>query len=938
MKVSIIIAAYNAEKYLAETLESALHQTIDDYEVIAVDDGSTDSTLAILREYEQRYSQLHVIHQENGGPSAARNAGMAAAQGDFFFFLDGDDLVDSDSMEALWRRAEEQKADIVVAKYDIFNRYSAKTVDNLDEILELDQIDRYEPKLLWTFSLCNKLFRAEKIRQNHWIMPPVSYSEDGVFVMNYVFHADKITGLNKVVFHYRRMYDGETGSITSYVAPWKVRDYIAAHRMILQSIEENVMRDFTGEGSLEEIRDAHRDINEYFNEFLRKEVHILLSQFYNKFWTLDEDCIGMIAGHIREELELMDLRTIGRLQNIHQEIPLERIYTSHAEMLSDCLFTAVLYPDSETEDDFFKVLGSLEAQTLARIKIVVPAQMRPVIEERGAQQGNLVFVQAHTQQELFALALQQADTPYILFADSRISYTTNAFATVLHYGGRVQADLFIGSICHADYGTVQAIMRSKQALALYGEGGDVEEALRSDAATANKFFRTAFVRRITQQGVSPVKEQMAVYLKKALIRCIPEEVIVFSGRENDFPAYCGGEAGASVTEEKEQPYSLGDPVFAQEKARAYQKLQTLPGKTKFQRLVRKAVSIFSHLPIRNRVVFFSIRKDGELEGNAKALYPYVKGRKKIYARMLPHSKAYKLYMYYVTATAKVIVTDDYDRYLRGVGLRESQRVVQLWHACGAFKKFGQRGTNLKKATDLATHAQYNLVTVSGQDIRSIYADAFDVNQDKVLALGSPRTDMFFDEAYKTQVRRKVYAAHPELEGKEVLLYAPTFREGTSGRSVFTPELDFEALSRDLAEDQMLIICPHPVMKNDILPHPFGNIQVLRDFSTNDYMFISDMLITDYSSVIFEYVLLHKPIAFFCYDLAAYNRGFYLNYPDDLPGEVYRNQEELTDYLKCREKHYPDEKCERFIQRYMTACDGHSSERIAGVINRYMMRG
>lgn len=101
------------------------------------------------------------------------------------------------------------------------------------------------------------------------------------------------------------------------------------------------------------------------------------------------------------------------------------------------------------------------------------------------------------------------------------------------------------------------------------------------------------------------------------------------------------------------------------------------------------------------------------------------------------------------------------------------------------------------------------------------------------------------------------------------------------------------------------------------------------------MLVSDLLVTDYSSVIFEYALLRKPIAFYCYDLLNYNRGFYLNYPDDLPGDVYETQQALTAYLKSSEKDTLTEKYDQFIEKYMGACDGHSSERIAAMINQYM---
>lgn len=96
-----------------------------------------------------------------------------------------------------------------------------------------------------------------------------------------------------------------------------------------------------------------------------------------------------------------------------------------------------------------------------------------------------------------------------------------------------------------------------------------------------------------------------------------------------------------------------------------------------------------------------------------------------------------------------------------------------------------------------------------------------------------------------------------------------------------------------------------------------------------------MLITDYSSVIFEYALLGKPIAFFCYDLLRYDRDFYLKYPDDLPGDVFKTQEELTEYLRSPEKQVLTDKYTAFMQKYMSTCDGHSCERIAALINSYM---
>ena len=204
MKISVIVAAYNAEKYVAETLESIGNQSIDDYEVIVVNDGSSDGTIEILRDYEKRFHNMSVIDKENGGPSSARNAGLDRAKGEFVYFFDADDILELDALEALYERAIERHADLVIAKYDIFNRFRTFPVNGINELVKMDRIDKYEPQILWTFSLCNKLFRRSIIEKYDLRLPPISYSEDGAFLMRYVYRCNRITGLNKVIFQDRK--------------------------------------------------------------------------------------------------------------------------------------------------------------------------------------------------------------------------------------------------------------------------------------------------------------------------------------------------------------------------------------------------------------------------------------------------------------------------------------------------------------------------------------------------------------------------------------------------------------------------------------------------------------------------------------------------------------------------------------------------------------
>ena len=141
-KISVIIAAYNAEEYLSETMDSIFLQTMNnsEYEVIVINDGSSDSTLSILNSYKKNYPNLIIIDKENGGPSSARNAGLDIAQGEYVFFFDADDLLEPEALSTMYDTISEKHSDLLIGKYDIFNRHTTIEIHNLDNLIELEEI------------------------------------------------------------------------------------------------------------------------------------------------------------------------------------------------------------------------------------------------------------------------------------------------------------------------------------------------------------------------------------------------------------------------------------------------------------------------------------------------------------------------------------------------------------------------------------------------------------------------------------------------------------------------------------------------------------------------------------------------------------------------------------------------------------------------------
>ena len=337
-------------------------------------------------------------------------------------------------------------------------------------------------------------------------------------------------------------------------------------------------------------------------------------------------------------------------------------------------------------------------------------------------------------------------------------------------------------------------------------------------------------------------------------------------------------------------------------------------------------------PLQKRVAFVTTRSDDKLIDNTVKVYDMLDLPKVMFAKTeLPHEPEYIREAERIISTSKVVVTDNYLVTLRDYEKKPGQKYVQLWHSTGFAKHFGQDGSDIFPTKDALFHRDYDLVIASSDGVRYTYASAFGIPADRVEATGSPRTDDFFNEEYIEKTKQKVMDQHPELRDRQVILYAPTFRDVPGvPRSRFLPELDFGELSQQLKPDQIFVLCPHPLMTERIVPDGYDNVCEIRDITTAQMMYAADILISDYSSVMFDYSLLRRPMAFFCYDYDGYDRDFYMDFDHDLPGPILKNQDELFDYLR-QDEHPLIEDFDAFYEKNLGACDGHSTERVVARI-------
>ena len=224
VKVSVIMPAYNRETYIRESIDSVLAQSFTDFELIVVDDGSTDTTAAIVESYTD--SRIRLICQPNGGVSVARNTGLEASQGQFITFLDSDDLYYPDFLKTLYRLIQSKRAEMVFS--DFSESYSTEDMNKTSVLKTRCFI---KDKLLGTRVLMsdsqidglpvhiNSVMISKKLIEQYGIrfLPNVRMYEDGNFLFKVFLAAKKIYGTYLCLEHYRRHPD--SASFIQYSSP-----------------------------------------------------------------------------------------------------------------------------------------------------------------------------------------------------------------------------------------------------------------------------------------------------------------------------------------------------------------------------------------------------------------------------------------------------------------------------------------------------------------------------------------------------------------------------------------------------------------------------------------------------------------------------------------------------------------------------------------------
>lgn len=299
------------------------------------------------------------------------------------------------------------------------------------------------------------------------------------------------------------------------------------------------------------------------------------------------------------------------------------------------------------------------------------------------------------------------------------------------------------------------------------------------------------------------------------------------------------------------------------------------------------------------------------------------------------SIAKKLRFLYYLATSDIIMIDDYYPDIYQVDYDKSVKVIQIWHACGAFKALGMERMDKPGAPPLNTrvHKCYTAMPVSSEHSVLHHAEAFGIDESKFYPIGIPRTDIFFDEEYKKKTVESLKETFPELKtAKKVYMYAPTFR-GDNALNAYFPfeKINLKKWGKRLKEEgSVLLIKMHPFVREKVhIPEEYKDCIIdTADYrEVNDLLFVVDVLITDYSSIIYEFSLLGRPMYFYAFDKNMYveTRDFYEPYEDIVPGRIIKDFDELLDNISKGE--YSREALDAFVRKNFTYTDGKATDRV-----------
>ena len=282
--------------------------------------------------------------------------------------------------------------------------------------------------------------------------------------------------------------------------------------------------------------------------------------------------------------------------------------------------------------------------------------------------------------------------------------------------------------------------------------------------------------------------------------------------------------------------------------------------------------------------------------------------------------------FFAINTSKLVLLD-YNNYVVSKFKRKNVKVLQLWHATGAIKKFG----NVVNRD--YTIENYDYVISNCDYFVEPFTQAFNVRPEQVKVTGIPKTDRLFKKRKIQQDKKAMYKQYPQIKGRKVVLYAPTFR-GRLMDGLHDGYINLDKIQQSLGDEYILLYKMHPLLEDKIISN-HKDVICCNGMSIKRLFSVTDILISDYSAIILDFSIFMKPMIFYVPDLEEYRNdvGLFVDYEKEMPGPICKSEDEVIKIIEDNRFDY--KKIEAFKNKFFKYQDGKSLGRVIHLIDDIM---
>ncbi len=943
IKVSVIVAVNNGGDKLRKSLDSIKNQSLRDIEVIMVDALSSDNTAEIMKEYasDNRFSFFSFAQES---VSESRNFAVSKAKGEYVAFGASNVIFTKNLLKEMYEIAADKNADLCVspmASSDIYGKHEFSSASTLSKE---KLTDKFDTNLIWNPAVTNKLFRREKILSTGIFFRPYGKAREAAFSLPFAFNSNLIACSSKGSAIYINPVKNEGESV------FPIEQYLSAYEYIIEQALFAFGEETQKAESDFDKKELKKQMTCYIDQIYHKEITVLLYSYYRHFWSLDDETIKNYADIILKLYEKLSKSGKSQLTKKNKDIFYgEKLISSRKEMAEKPKVTLCILRGNKqqacTEESLGIQVRSVFEQTMPSFELFVDSSLYDIFPDKWKNNENVTFIEAESTAEFKDICLERSRTDYIMYQDGFARL--NPKILMRHYcvlEGRDKYGFSTSPLTFFDKDNVETYIFSDLFFKSETEKSRIHQEDKEfllDLFFCNKLFRTEHLKGIHFAfSDNPVYDMYKLYkhsrFKKLFHRgaylCIKEDKAI---------AYLRSEENLLDTAKRKIFRNYKEKYFVSVKFRRLREkaaerisfIRTLA----FRFGAYLLTLLFTKMKIQPRVFFYTGRTTGEPDENLNQVYKNCTDKKILFAKERPYGFIDTVKLRYYLITSKVTVTDDYIYFLRKYKLKPEQKLIQIWYTGGAFKRMGIDGPSiLSNYEEYKTHSQYSDFCVSSEYVRQYYCHAFGLDMNVVKALGTPRSDLVADKELAEKNRQEICTKHPLLRNKKVYIYCPTVRIREDTVIPYNPKIDWDKLNDDLYDDEVFIICRHPSMKEEYIKGRFySRVKDYTFESTSELLAVSDVIITDYSSIVFDASIMDKPMVFYCPDYEEYKDEFYLDYEKELPGEIVTDFEKCLSAVRRAEEISSKTVIASFREKQMGACDGKSTERVLSLIKNYL---